>query len=157
MNKTDWYVTRKAENHHLHTHPNSVVSGVLLPVLTLLSSTLLLIGVVSTLFVVNPVIASVSLVSFGGLYVLISFFVRRRLITNSQLVAQEQTKVVKALQEGLVGIRDVLLNGVQHIYSTVYRRADYPLRRAQANNVFVDDFLGASEFYNAFSGQIRVK
>lgn len=122
---------------------NSVVSMVLLPVMTLLSSILLLIGVVSTLFVINPVIASISLVGFGGLYALITFFVRMRLISNSQLVAQEQTNVVKALQEGLGGIRDVLLDGVQHIYSNVYRRADYPLRRAQANNVFV---IGSPRF-----------
>ena len=116
---------------------NSVVSMLLLPVLTLLSSTFLLIGVASTLLAIDPVIATVALVGFGGLYVLITFFVRMRLVSNSKRVAKEQTKVVKALQEGLGGIRDVLLDGAQQIYSNIYRKADYPLRRAQANNVFV--------------------
>jgi len=122
---------------------NSVVSMVLLPVLTLLSSTFLLIGVVSTLFAIDPFIASVSFAVFGGLYGLITFLVRMRLVANSQRIAKKQTKVVKALQEGLGGIRDVLLDGVQHIYSNVYRQADYPLRRAQANNVFV---IGSPRF-----------
>ena len=119
---------------------NSVVSMVLVPVMTLLSSTFLLIGVVSTLFAIDPFIASLSFAGFGGLYGLIMFSVRTRLVANSQLVAKEQTKVVKALQEGLGGIRDVLLDGAQHIYSNVYRQADYPLRRAQANNIFVIGF-----------------
>ena len=72
----------------------------------LLSSTFLLIGVVSTLFAIDPFIASLSFAGFGGLYGLIMFSVRTRLVANSQLVAKEQTKVVKALQEGLGGIRD---------------------------------------------------
>ena len=122
---------------------NNVVSMVLLPIMTLLSSALLLIGVVSTLFVVDPLIASVSLIGFGGLYIIITLFVKVRLIQNSQRVAQEQTRVVKALQEGLGGIRDVLLDGSQKIYSNVYKGADYPLRRAQANNVFV---IGSPRF-----------
>jgi ATP-binding cassette subfamily B protein len=45
--------------------------------------------------------------------------------------------VVKALQEGLGGIRDVLLDGTQPVYCDIYRQADHPLRRAQGNNVFI--------------------
>ena len=116
---------------------NSVVSMVLMPVLTVLSSTLLLIGVVSTVFAIDPLIAAVSFAGFSGLYLLLTVLVRVRLVSNSELIAEEQTKVVKALQEGLGGIRDVLLDGLQHVYSRVYRQADYPLRRAQANNIFI--------------------
>jgi ATP-binding cassette subfamily B protein len=44
--------------------------------------------------------------------------------------------VLKALQEGLGGIRDVLLDGTQPLYSRVYHEADARLRRAQGNNIF---------------------
>ena len=50
---------------------------------------------------------------------------------------KEQIQVLKALQEGLGGIRDVLLDGTQPLYSDIYRRANHPLRRAQGNNVFL--------------------
>ena len=44
--------------------------------------------------------------------------------TQQPPIADEQTRVVKALQEGLGGIRDVLLDGAQPFYCDVYRRAD---------------------------------
>ena len=52
---------------------NSVVSMVLMPVLTVLSSTLLLIGVVSTVFAIDPLIAAVSFAGFLQLIVLLFF------------------------------------------------------------------------------------
>ncbi len=52
---------------------------------------------------------------------------RRRLRFYSQRIAIEQTRVVKAIQEGLGGIRDVLLDGTQPVYCDVYRNADLPL------------------------------
>jgi ATP-binding cassette subfamily B protein len=45
--------------------------------------------------------------------------------------------VVKALQEGLGAIRDVLLDNTQPHYCDIYRRTDYPLRMAVANNIFI--------------------
>ena len=46
-------------------------------------------------------------------------------------------QVVKALQEGLGAIRDVLLNGTQQFYCDNYRRADVPYREANASNLFI--------------------
>lgn len=116
---------------------NSVVFGVLVPVLTLVSSTVLLVAIVLALIAIDPMVASVAAVGFGASYMLITWIFRRRLQLNSQLIAHEQTQVVKALQEGLGGIRDVLLDGTQPVYCEIYRRADLPLRRAQGNNTFI--------------------
>ncbi|MEQ1795552.1 MAG: ABC transporter ATP-binding protein, partial [Nitrospira sp.] len=113
------------------------VFGVLLPLLTLVSSVLLLVAVMFALLVIDPIAALVSAISFGSSYGLITWMTRRRLHRNSRLVASEQTQVIKALQEGLGGIRDVLLDGTQPIYCDIYSRADYSLRRAQGNNSFI--------------------
>jgi len=59
------------------------------------------------------------------------------LYRNSQRFAHEQTQVIKALQEGLGSIRDVLLEGTQLVYCDVYHRANYPLQRAKGNIVFI--------------------
>ena len=59
------------------------------------------------------------------------------MLHNSAQMAKEQTQVVKALQEGLGGIRDVLLDGTQPAYCQIYQRADAPLRRAQASITFI--------------------
>jgi len=79
----------------------------------------------------------VAAVGFFASYALITWMSRRQLHRNSQRIAYEQTQVVKALQEGLGGIRDVLLNGTQPVYCDIYRQADHPLRRAQGNNTFI--------------------
>jgi ABC-type multidrug transport system fused ATPase/permease subunit len=116
---------------------NGVVFGVLLPCLTLVSSTVLLVAIMLALIAIDPMVASVATVGFGGCYALITSMSRRRLHRNSQRISREQTQVVKALQEGLGGIRDVLLDGTQPVYCDIYRQADHPLRRAQGNNVFI--------------------
>jgi ATP-binding cassette subfamily B protein len=92
---------------------------------------------VITLIAIDPMVAVVTAVGFGASYALITWMYRQRLHFNSKRIAYEQTQVVKALQEGLGGIRDVLLDGTQPIYCDIYSQADYRLRRAQGNNVFI--------------------
>ncbi len=111
---------------------NGVV-GVLLSSLTLVSSTVLLVAIMLALIAIDPIVASVAAVGFGASYALITWMSRRRLHRNSQRIAYEQTQVIKALQEGLGGIRDVLLDGTQPVYCDIFRKADHPLRRAQGN------------------------
>jgi ATP-binding cassette subfamily B protein len=116
---------------------NSVVSLVLLPLLTLVSSTVILVVIMVALLAIDPMVASMAAVGFGASYALIAWMSRRRLHRNSQRITYEQTRVIKALQEGLGGIRDVLLDGTQPVYCDIYRDADYRLRRAQGNNYFI--------------------
>ena len=111
--------------------------GVLLPCLTICSSLVLLIAIMTALIVIDPVLAVAATLGFASCYGVISWFARRRLNRNSRIVAQGQTQVVKALQEGLGGIRDVLLNGTQPVYCDVYRQADKRWRMAQGENVFI--------------------
>jgi ABC-type multidrug transport system fused ATPase/permease subunit len=116
---------------------NNVVAFVLLPLLTLVSATVLLVAITIVLIVIDPMVALVAAVTFGTSYALITWMSRRRLHRNSQRIAAEQTQVIKALQEGLGGIRDVLLDGTQPVFCDTYRQADQPLRRAQGNNIFI--------------------
>jgi ATP-binding cassette, subfamily B, bacterial PglK len=113
------------------------VLGVLLPLMTLISSTMLLVAIPLALIAIDPVAAMVATLGFGASYGVITWVSRRRLQSNSERIANEQTQVVKALHEGLGGIRDVLLDGTQPVYCDVYRRADQLLRRAQGDNVFI--------------------
>lgn len=89
------------------------------------------------LIVIDPIVALIATTSFGLSYGLVTWLVRNRLKHNSQHIAREQTQVIKALQEGLGGIRDVLLDGTQPVYCNTYRKAEHPLKRAMANNLFI--------------------
>ena len=116
---------------------NSVVGSVLLQLITLISSTVLLTLITFSLFIINPLVALISLTGFGVSYVLITWLVSKRLQRNGQRISEEQSRVIKIIQEGLGGIRDVLLGGSQQVYCDSYRKADHALRSAQGNNVFM--------------------
>lgn len=110
-----------------------VIYNVLMPVLTLLSTIIMLSAIVTILIFANTLLAMATFVVFGGIYGVIIKTTRRRLKRNSKCVAEESNKVIKSLQEGLGGIRDVLIDGSQEIFCQVYRNADLPLRRAQSD------------------------
>ena len=106
--------------------------------LNLISSSVMLIAILIALLSVDPVIALVAFGGFGMIYAVIIQLTRNRLLINSQIVARESAYVIKSLQEGLGGIRDVLIDGSQDAYCQIYRNADQPLRRAQGNNSFIN-------------------
>lgn len=114
-----------------------VIYGVIVPILTLASSAVMLAAILLALLSVDPVIALLAFGGFGALYALIVRQTRRRLTTAGQAIAHESTQVVKAMQEGLGGIRDILIDGSQATYCEIYRRADLALRRAQDTSQFI--------------------
>ena len=116
---------------------SSVINNVITPVLTLLTSAILLVAILIILLAIDPVISSAAFASFGLVYLLIIKLSNKLKRRNGQRIATESTQVVKALQEGLGGIRDVLLDGSQPTYCRIYRAADLPLRRAQGTNQIV--------------------
>lgn len=116
---------------------NAVVYGSLMPLLIMASSGFMLITILVTLIVIDPVVALIAVGGFGTVYSVIMFLFGRRLTKNSQLVSRESSQVVKALQEGLGGIRDVLIDGTQAVFCKIYRSAELPLRRAQACNQII--------------------
>ena len=119
------------------TKTNTVIHGVLTPILMFISSIILLIGIMVVLFLINISIALSVFISLGLLYWLIVRYTKNHLKYNSKVVADQSTQMIKSLQEGLGGIRDVLIDGTQEFYCQLYRNADLPLRRASGDNQFI--------------------
>lgn len=115
----------------------AVVYNTLLPLLAAVSSVLMLVTIMAALIVVDLVVALVIFGGFGTVYAVIMVSSRKRLKTNSKRISHESNQVMKALQEGLGGIRDILIDGTQGVYCNIFRSADLPLRRAQANNQII--------------------
>ncbi len=116
---------------------NGVIYSIIVPALTLISSSVMLIAILIALLAVEPVIALAAFGGFGLIYAFIIRLTRKQLLADSQRIARESSHVIKSLQEGLGGIRDVLIDGSQATYCHIYRNADLPLRRAQGNNLFI--------------------
>jgi ABC-type multidrug transport system fused ATPase/permease subunit len=116
---------------------NGVIYNIIVPTLTLISSSIMLVAILIALLAVQPLIALVAFGGFGLIYIVIVRLTRKQLMADSKCVARESTQVIKALQEGLGGIRDVLIDGNQETYCQIYSDADSPLRRAQGNSLFI--------------------
>ena len=114
-----------------------VIHNIINPILIFISSMFLIIAIISALFSINIQATVIAFIGFGILYWGVIRFTRQHLKKNSECIAKQSTQIIKALQEGLGGIRDVLINGSQQFYCQLYRNADMPLRRAQWNNIFI--------------------
>ncbi|OOG44800.1 ABC transporter ATP-binding protein [Polaromonas sp. A23] len=116
---------------------NGVIYTTIVPLLTLISSAVMLVAILVAMLSVNPVIALSAFGGFGLIYAVIIGLSRKRMLLDSQVQARESTQVIKSLQEGLGGIRDVLIDGTQAAYCAAYQSSDRPLRRAQGNSFFI--------------------
>ena len=68
------------------------------------------------------------------------FSSRREILRNGHKITEASHQQLKALQEGLGSIRDVLLDSSQTTFLQIYRQADRPQRQLQAKNVFLAVF-----------------
>lgn len=116
---------------------NGVIYNTIMPVLMLISSIILLISILAFLLILEPAIAIKVFCGLGLIYMLIVKITRKHILSNSNLIACSTTKVIKSLQEGLGGIRDILIDNSQSVYCKIYRDADTSLRHAQASSLFI--------------------
>ena len=114
-----------------------MIGSILVPMMALISASFLFFGVLLALLAIDISIALGVSFLFGAIYYVILRVTKSSLQKNSECIADQSSQVIKSLQEGLGGIRDVLLNGVQEVYCKIYQQADLPLRLAQGNNSFI--------------------
>jgi ATP-binding cassette subfamily B protein len=119
------------------TLKNSSVILTLSAWLTIGTSSIIIIAIVVGLSALTPGVTLIVALVLGLSYLLITKVSKKKMSLNSTRIAQESTQVVKALQEGLGGIRDVLLDGTQPAYCHIYQKADAPLRQASASIAFI--------------------
>jgi ABC-type bacteriocin/lantibiotic exporter with double-glycine peptidase domain len=118
---------------------NGLASTMIQPTLTVLSSSLILCALLGTIFTINPWVALFSIAGFGSIYAGIIVVSRKRLAEFSHTLAVQAGRINKATQEGLGGIRDILIDGSQGTYARLYRSSIRPLQKAGAWTAFIDN------------------
>jgi len=132
------HVSRNSSEIIAGTQKASGLVGTLIqPTLTILGSLIILVSVIATLMAIQPIVALTAFFGFGLIYAVIVVITKHRIEKNSQIIASQQGGVTKAIQEGLGGIRDVLIDGTQPIFSKLYKDALLPMQSALASNQFV--------------------
>lgn len=132
---------------HLERNSSELISGivhktyslitVIMMSLNLFASIIISTVIIATLIFLNPLASFLILISLGVIYFSVMMYFRKKLLLNSLHESFEVTKVIKILQEGLGGVRDILLNGTQDYYCQLYNKSDISLRLAQAENQFI--------------------
>ncbi|MDO8772293.1 MAG: ABC transporter ATP-binding protein [Burkholderiaceae bacterium] len=111
-----------------------IVVWLVFSLLNTVSAIIMALFIVTALLFVNPQIAATALFGFGSIYAAISIFTRKRLASNSQIINLAYNTRVQSVQEGLGGIRDVLLDHAQPVFERRFNQTDWPMRQAQASN-----------------------
>ena len=132
---------------HLYRNSSKVITAttahtsdtvaVLSSALQFITSIIITLFLICALLYFDWKIAIICSTAFGFCYLLIVLGSRKKLIKNSRIVAQSNQLRIKALQEGLGAIRDVILDKTQGYYASIYRRADRPLRLKEAQSWFL--------------------
>lgn len=118
------------------TKSKRMIGSIVLPIVQIISSIFIVFSVLGFLIQLDPVLLSSIMLSFGGIYVLFAFFVRKQLTKNSYIESKEHSHVMRLLQDGLGGIRDVILTGNQNFYTEIFKDSDQKLRKASALSSF---------------------
>lgn len=114
-----------------------VIHNAIMPVLALISAALMAIVILGTLLFIDPFAIGASVGGLCFVYSIVILLTRKRLNRDGALIAKEGTNAIKAVQEGLGGIRDILMDGTQSTYSRIYRNIDKRLRWAQGNTTII--------------------
>lgn len=116
---------------------NSVTNSIIVQVVQGGVALLIAIAILLMLLAIDARTAVLAGAGFALLYGLTTTLSRRRLRRNAQVIAANRTHRVRSVQEGLGGIRDVLLEGTQPLYHRRFAEFDNQMRRAQAGNAFI--------------------
>jgi len=139
---------RRPYLYHLEKNTSEIIDGisskgveissnVVLPILVLINSVIVAIFVLGAMLFVNFKIFIFIVIAGGGIYGAIVYFTKNSLYKNSLIVATETQMVLKSLQEGLGGIRDVLIDGTQNFYVDSYKNSLLKVSQARAKNQFI--------------------
>jgi len=148
---TDVYHRTLYQPYQVHVGRNSseLISGIkkvessqtmLQSVLVLGNAFIMILFIMLTLLLIDTKVAIVAFTSFGLIYGGIILLARAILARNGRDIAQETTNVIRSLQEGLGGIRDILLDGSQKFYSDLFQNSQFVLMRSYSET----GFIGAS-------------
>ncbi|RWC69018.1 MAG: ABC transporter ATP-binding protein [Mesorhizobium sp.] len=156
-------VLRQPYSYHVSRNSSSVLAalrqvqaitaGVMLPLLQSISGIIIGVFIVAALFALSSFITFVIFAGLGGVYLAMSLVIRKHLKKNAQIIASAQAEGIRSVQEGLGGIRDVIINDTQPYFLLRYTELDLRLQRANAMNALA---AGAPRFAIEAAGMVII-
>ena len=114
-----------------------LTNNVLIPFLALLSNAILVPALIFALLLIDGKVALGAAFILGGAYIVIYRTRQQLLKRNSRAVSQSSQQKIKIVQEGIGGIRDVLLSNSQTFFEDLYLQTESSFKQAVASNYIV--------------------
>lgn len=114
-----------------------ITSNIVAQALNLSSAAFIGTGIVIAITATDPLIAISVGILFSSLYGAIIFFTRTALKRNGEVISSHSARAIRSVQEGLGGIRDVIIDGTQEAYVAIFRAADHPFKMAMSWNAVI--------------------
>lgn len=106
-------------------------------VLNLISSFVIILIVISVLILIEPFITCLTFLIFGLIYFLILKTLRSRQINLGKKVVFQYKKVTQLVQEGIGGIKEIILDKSQDYFVNIFNHYNKALRINQAKISFI--------------------
>jgi ABC-type bacteriocin/lantibiotic exporter with double-glycine peptidase domain len=116
----------------ISTQINFAIFSTLLPFMMIFSAIFMIIGILSILIYAAPMVTAEVVMIIGFIYAIVVIFVKGILSREGEVVKRGAPQSIKILQEGLGGIRDVIIESSESVYSEAFRKVDSRMRKAQS-------------------------
>ena len=132
-----WHVNINSSNF-LSDLTNNLTATVtfITSALRIISSLIIIFFIIFGLIVINPKVAYIAFSFFSFAYILLAFFIRKKVSVNGIFLESSYKKQFKLLQESFGAIREVILSNNQKYFAESYTKIDKPIRFKEAQNAF---------------------
>ena len=122
------------------TQKNNDISASVMSVILLFSNIILFFTIFFFLIFINSKLILIISLVFLLSYLSIEFFSRKKLFNNSKLIAINQNKVIKSLQEGFGGIKEIILQNLQKFYINLFSKSNSIIQNKTAENRYISQY-----------------
>ena len=115
----------------------NVALQIVLPAIQLLSALILLASVAALLLTLHAMPTVVCAAIFTSIYFLTATLNSKKLRVNSSYIARMSNEIFKILQEGIGGIREVIIGNTKNYFVREFSKKDGKLKLAQASSTYI--------------------
>jgi ABC-type multidrug transport system fused ATPase/permease subunit len=115
----------------------AVAHQMLLPAMLSISSVIGGAFIVAALLAVDAATTLIAAAGFAVIYLVVSKMTRPRLRRNSRLLSEMHARRIQAIQEGLGGIRDLIIDRAEPEFVRRFARLDAQFQTAEASTSFI--------------------
>jgi ABC-type bacteriocin/lantibiotic exporter with double-glycine peptidase domain len=109
---------------------DTVILGILTPLMNALIAIIMIAAILIGLAFINWRVALLTMALLSALYVILIIYSKNQVSQNSKIISSFASLKVQALQEGLGGVRDIILDGSQKFHVERFSAYDALSRRA---------------------------